>query len=149
MNTKRAHIQGFTLLEVLLSFAAIAVIAGISIPAYQVFQVRNDLDIAATTLVQTLRRAQLLSQALDNDASWGVALQAGSTTLFQGASYASRDPAFDEVFEVPLSIVPSGLSEVVFLRFTSLPGATGTVTFTSNANEARVVTINEKGMVEY
>ncbi|KKT34575.1 MAG: hypothetical protein UW24_C0026G0001, partial [Parcubacteria group bacterium GW2011_GWA2_44_12] len=34
---------GFTLIEVLLSITAIAIIAGISIPVYQSFQNRNDL----------------------------------------------------------------------------------------------------------
>lgn len=141
--------KGFTLLEILLSVAAIAVIAGISVPIYQSFQVRNDLDIAAVTIAQSLRRAQALSQAVDGDASWGVYAQSGSMTLFKGASYAARDAAFDEVFEVPASIAPSGVSEIVFTKFTGAPQTTGAVTLTSTANETRNITVNAQGMVNY
>lgn len=140
---------GFTLMEGLLSIAVIAIIAGISIPIYQSFQVRNDLDIATVSTVQTLRRAQVLAQAVDGDTSWGISVLSGSLTLFKGASYAARDTAFDEMFEVPASITPSGLSEIIFTKFTGLPQTTGTITLTSNANETRTITINAKGMVGY
>lgn len=141
--------KGFTLLEMLLSVAAIAIIAGIGIPVYQSFQNRNDLDVAAETLAQTLRRAQILSQAVDGDTSWGLYAQSGSITLFKGASYASRESAFDEAFDVPTSITLTGVSEIVFTKFTGLPQATGTITLTSNIGETRNVTLNAKGTVSY
>jgi len=140
---------GFTLLEILLSIAVISLIAGISIPIYQSFQVRNDLDIATVEIAQSLRRAQILSQAVDGDTSWGVSVQSASITLFKGTSYAARDTAFDELFDVPTSITPSGVSEIVFSKFFGNPQTIGTVTLTSNANETRTITINEKGMVSY
>jgi len=140
---------GFTLIEVIMSIAAMAVIAGISIPVYQSLQVKNDLDIAAVTIAQSLRRAQLLSEAVDGDISWGVAVQSGSIAVFKGTSYAARDGSYDELFDVPTSITPSGVSEVVFAKFTGLPQAAGTITLTSNTNEIRNVTINQKGAVNY
>jgi prepilin-type N-terminal cleavage/methylation domain-containing protein len=141
--------KGFTLLEVLLSVSLISVIAGVSIPIYQSFQVRNDLDIATTSTVQILRRAQVLSQASDGDISWGWQIQSGSMTLFKGVSYVARDVAYDEVFDVPTSITPSGVSEIVYTKFTGLPSVTGTVTLTSNTNETRSITINAKGTASY
>jgi len=141
--------KGFTLLEVLLSVATITVIAGIGIPVYQSLQVRNDLDIAAITTAQSLRRAQTLSTAVDGDTSWGVRVQSGSITLFRGANYTSRDINFDELFDMPTSIAPSGLQEVVFTKFSGEPQATGTVVLISNTNETRNITINAKGMVSY
>lgn len=141
--------KGFTLLEILLSIALIALLAGIAAPIYQSFQVRNDLDIAANTVAQTLRRAELLSQAVDGDVSWGVSIQSGSITLFQGVSYAGRNSDFDEIFDMPTSITPSGLQEIVFSRFSGEPQTTGTCTLTSSINEIRTITINEKGTIEY
>jgi prepilin-type N-terminal cleavage/methylation domain-containing protein len=141
--------RGFTLIELLLSVAVITIITGMSVPIYQSFQVRNDLDIAGVTTAQSLRRAQVLSQAVDGDTSWGVEIQSGNITVFKGASYSARDTTFDEVTEVPTSITPSGLGEVVFTKFTGLPTSTGTVTLTSSANEIRTITINAKGNVEY
>jgi prepilin-type N-terminal cleavage/methylation domain-containing protein len=140
---------GFTLLEVLLSIAAMTIIAGISIPVYGAFQTRNDLDITTVEAAQTLRRAQVLSQAVDGDTSWGASVHSGGITLFKGASYATRDANFDEVFDVPASIVPSGVSEVVFTKFSGVPQTTGTITLTSSANETRNVTVNQKGTVSY
>ncbi len=141
--------SGFTLIEMLLVIAIIAIISGISIPVYQSFQVRNDLDIATASIVQSLRRAAVLSQAVDNDTSWGVYVTSGSLTLFKGTSYATRDSNFDELFDIPLTITPSGVSEIVFTKFTGLPQTTGTITLTSNTNETRTITINAKGMVNY
>lgn len=136
-------------MEILLSIAVIAIIAGISVPIYQSFHVRNDLDIATVEMAQTLRRAQILSEAVDGDTSWGLKIQSGSLTLFKGVSYAARDTAFDELFDVPTSITSSGVSEIVFTKFSGLPQTTGTITLTSNVNETRTITINAKGMVSY
>ena len=141
--------RGFTIIEVMLSLAIIAVLAGISTPIYQSFQVRNDLDIATVTIAQSMRRAQVLSEAVDGDTTWGVDIRSGSITLYKGVSYAGRDTTFDELFDMPTSITPSGLGGIVFAKFTGLPQTTGTITLTSNANETRTITINSKGTVAY
>lgn len=141
--------RGFTLLETLLSIATLGIIAGISIPLYQSLQVRNDIDIAAVTIAQSMRRAQVLARTSSNDAHWGVAVATSSITLYKGVSYAARDISYDEVFDLPLSITPSGLTEVTFAKFTGLPGSAGTTTLTSSVNETRTLTINAQGTVNY
>jgi len=141
--------RGFTLIEVLLSVALLGLIIGIGAPVYQALQVRNDLDIAANNVTQLLRRAQVLSQAADGDVSWGVGIQNGAITLFRGTSFVARDASFDEIFDLPESIVPSGLGEVVFAKFLGMPQTTGTVTLTASINEVRTITINEKGAIIY
>lgn len=141
--------HGFTLIEVMLSVAAIGIIAGISVPVYQSFQVRNDLDIATTETVHSIRRAQVLSQAVDGDTGWGIKIQSGSLTVFKGTSYATRDTTYDELFDMSTSTTPTGVSEIVFEKFTGLPETTGTITLTSNTNETRTITINAKGTVSY
>ena len=140
---------GFTMIELLLSISIIAIIAGMSAPIYQAFQVRNDLDIATVSIVQSLRRAQILSEAVDGDSSWGVKVQSGSIILFKGVNYATRDINFDEKFDVSASITPSGVSEVAFTKFTGIPQVTGNIILTSYTNETRTITINTKGMVSY
>ena len=141
--------QGFTLLEILLSVIVIAIISSIAIPVYQSFQVRNDLDIAVTSIAHSYRRAQLLAQGSEDDTSSGVKIGTSSISVFRGASYATRDSSWDEIFDLPETIVASGLTEVVFAKFTGLPSATGTTIMTSTVNETRNITINEKGMVDY
>lgn len=116
---------------------------------YRVFMVRDELDGAATTLAQNLRRAQSLSRAGDGDMTWGVRVGVGSILIYKGASYILRDSSFDENTSISTSIVPTGVNEINFSRVTGIPSATGTFIFTSQANETRTITINEKGMVEY
>jgi prepilin-type N-terminal cleavage/methylation domain-containing protein len=144
---ERRYKKGFTLVEVLLSIAVIAVIAVFSVPVFQRFQVKNDLDIAASTTAQSLRRSQVLAQAVDGDTTWGVKILSGSIVIFKGASYAARDTSFDETTTFPSSITPSGLDEVVFSKLFGEPSSTGSVTLTSSNADVRTVTINAKGTV--
>lgn len=140
--------EGFTLLEILLSVAAMTILSGLSIPVFRTMLTKNDLDIATVTTAQTLRRAQILSQAVAGDTSWGVKVQSGSITLFKGTSYAARDSSFDEVFDVPGSITTSGTSEIVFTKFSGDPQTTGTISLSTDSDSSNVV-INGKGMVSY
>ena len=140
--------EAFTLIELLLSVSLIALMAAISVPVYQSFQVGNDLDVAVNTIAQSLRRAAALSQASDGDISWGLFIESGRITLFKGLSYLSRDPNFDEVFDLATSITPSGLSEIVFSKFSGDPQVVGDITLTT-ADEFRTISINSKGAVLY
>ncbi|MCX6714011.1 MAG: hypothetical protein NTV48_02810, partial [Candidatus Vogelbacteria bacterium] len=97
-KTRPSLVSGFSLIEVLLVVSSIAILAGISIPIYQSFQTRNDLDIAVTTIAQSMRRAQVLAQASAGDISYGVRVQTGSITIFKGINYSGRDINFDELF---------------------------------------------------
>lgn len=140
--------KGFTLLEVLLSIAVVAVLAGFSLPIFRTMLTKNDLDVATVTVAQTLRRTQILSQAVDGDTSWGIKVQSGTITLFRGTSYGTRDSSFDETFDLPTSINPSGTTEIVYAKFTGLPQTTGSIIF-STANDTKTISVNEKGTVNY
>ena len=142
-------VRGFTLVEMLLSVAIIAMMAGLSLPIYQSFQNRNELDITAQNLASAMRRAQTYSRGMSGDSQWGVAVQSGAITLFKGATYAGRDATYDEVSTVSSSTGVSGLGEISFAKLSGAPSTSGTVTFTNINNETRVVSINAEGMVSY
>ena len=141
--------QGFSLLEVLLSVAILAVLAGLSLPVYESFLRRNDLDLTAQQVASSLRRAQTFARANSYDSVWSVAVQSSNVTLFRGTNFAGRDQTYDESVAIPASVSVSGLSEVQFSKLTATPNTTGSITLTSTANATRTVTVNAKGMVEY
>jgi prepilin-type N-terminal cleavage/methylation domain-containing protein len=140
---------GFTLIEIMLGLALIGIVAGVTIPVYQSFQVRNDLDVASGTIAQTMRRASALSRASSGDLSWGILATTTSITLFQGASYSARNTYLDEVFDLPSAITPTDHIEIIFNKLTGDPTTTGTTTLTSSINETRNININSKGKIEY
>jgi prepilin-type N-terminal cleavage/methylation domain-containing protein len=142
-------IRGFTLPEMLLSVSILAIIGAMVIPSYHTFIVRNDLDLASQSLAQSLRRAQSLSASADGDIEWGVRVGVGSILVYKGSSYILRDVTYDDNTQIPKTLVPTGLVEVNFSKIKGVPSATGTFMFTSQANETRTITINEKGMVDY
>ena len=138
--------DGVTLIEVVLSLALIVLIFGIATPIYQDYQIRNGVDISVNTIVENLRRAQILSEAVDGDSTWGVNITSGNITLFKGASFVARDSSFDESSDMLSSILPSGLTEIVFSKLDGFPNNVGILTLTANGT-SRTISINEKGTV--
>lgn len=140
---------GFTIIELLLSVAILTMLAGLSLPIYMSFQNRNSLDISTQSIADMLRRAEVYSRSVTGDSPWGVEIQPTVVTLFKGASFAGRDTSFDETQAIDSSTTISGLSEVLFTKFTAAPGTTGTITLSSSPVDTRTITINAKGMVDY
>ncbi len=143
-------LKAFTLFEMLLSVAIIAILTGIMTPIFLSFQTRNDVDIAAMALVQGLRRAEQLARNGEGDSTWGVNLASGAITIFKGTTFATRDINSDEIFSIPatISFTGVGTSTLVFSKLYGLPAAGSTITLTSLNNETRTINVNPKGSVE-
>lgn len=139
---------GFTLTEMLLSVALIAMLVGLSLPVYTSFLARNDLDIATQSVGEMLRRAQVYARGVKEDSQWGVAISGNSAVLFKGVTFAARDTNFDETVTIPVGTSASGLTEVTFSPLHATPTASGTMTL-STSSETRTITLNAKGMVDY
>ncbi len=146
---KKINRLGYTLPEVMLSMAVIVLIAGFSVPVYQTFQIRNDLDVASGDLAIAIRKAQLFSQTNRQDSQWGVRADQGQIVVFKGDSYLNRDSLYDEVSAVSGTISPTGLQEMVFSKMLGEPDTVGTFILTSINGNVRTLEVNEKGMVEY
>lgn len=140
--------KAFTLLELLLSISIIVILAGFSLPIYKNLLMKNDLDIAVNIVNASLHRAQILAQSVDSDTTWGLKAQNTSIVIFKGINYASRDAAFDEIFDTSSTISISGLNEIVFTKLSGSPVSTGTINL-STVSDSRTVSINEKGIVDY
>lgn len=146
----KKKLKGFSLIELLLVIALFSSVILISTPVYQRLQSKNDLEIASTVVVNSLRRAQILSQSVRNDDSWGVNVQANSVTIFKGVSYAGRDTSFDEVINLTNNnLIISGITEIYFSKLSGLPNTSGDIIITINNNDSKNININSKGTISY
>lgn len=141
--------RGFTLIELLLSVTILTLLVGLSLPVYESFVRRNDLDLTTQSAVSMIRRAQTYARGVDEDSIWGVRFQSSSISLFKGTSYAARDINFDETLLLPSSMTISGTTEITFAKLSGIPSQTGTVTLASSINDTRTVMVNAEGMVNY
>ena len=140
--------RGFTLLEILLSLAALALIAGLSMPLYNGLELSNELDSSAQLVSGSLHRAQTLAQGMEGDSAWGLYWNLGDLVIFKGASYIGHDTAFDENIALPGSVSISPANSVIFAKFTGEVAATS-LTLTSSNGQTKSLSINTKGTVEY
>ena len=145
-NVKGKRLKGFTLVELLLVIAIVAILAGVSFPYYSKILFRNSLSISNQAISQSLRRAQLLSQSGQSDSQWGIYAQANSLTLFSGATYATRDSSLDELHNLSEGIVLTGDTEIVFEKFTGELVVDKLLTLTLDNEEVNIY-LNTKGMV--
>jgi prepilin-type N-terminal cleavage/methylation domain-containing protein len=129
--------HGFTLVEMIIVLATLAVVASISMPMYNRYIARNSIEIARQNITQGLERAKLLAQIGMNDAPWGFSTNAipGRGVLFMGESFLERDNSFDELYSIPKNLTVLGLDEVVFEQVTGVPNTTGTITILSEYND--------------
>lgn len=140
--------SGFTLIELMLTVGILTILLIISAPIVQRYVLRNDVDVVSNVITQDLYRAQSLARNGENDGKWGVNVQNGSITIFQGNSYATRNIAKDEVYTFSSSISFSGQTEYVFEKFTGKVLVPGSITVV-NASDNKVIAVSSQGVIEY
>lgn len=139
--------KGFTLVELLLVIALMAMVAGFSTPFYARFLTQNSVSTVRDQLTSHLRRAQMNAMMGKNDGPWGVTFVSPKLILFQGASYATRITALDESFIVNPSISISGLNELIYTKTTGLPN-TSTSIVISGTGSVKTISVSNQGVVQ-
>ena len=138
------------MIEIILSIALITIVSLAPILVSQWFQSQNNLDLSAILVVQALRHAQVLAQASYFDTSWGIKIQTGSVVIFRGSSYSGRIVDYDETISFPAPIESTGISEIVFSKFSGAPDEVGQIILgIPNTNTITHLTLREKGIVDY
>lgn len=140
---------GFTIIEVLLVVAIITILTAIVAPLSRNSLIRNDLDNAAISLVQSHRRAKLRAQSGEADSAWGVQISSGKVTIYKGNNYNSRDTQFDEIYYISSSLNIVGLSDISYSKIKGTPSQTGNIAITSTDGGTKNININSEGKIEY
>lgn len=141
--------SGFTLIELLLSVAIISLLAGLSLPVYEGYARRNDLDVTTQGIAAMFRRAANYSRAVNEDSVWAVRIEATRAVLYKGADFTTRDTQKDEIIALPASVTSNWTGDVQFAKLTATPSVTGSMMLTSTTNDTRTIALNAKAMVDY
>jgi len=140
--------KGFSLLEIIIVIGIFLLITTIPTTFYFNWKSSAELNNSFNSLVHQLRRAQVLAQANNGDISWGVKMQTSKITVFQGTNYAGRVLAKDEDIIIPSTISFPLITEIVFNKYSGTPVSFGLITI-SKGSDAKQITVNSKGILEY
>lgn len=155
MSLKRnSHIGGFSLAEILVVLALVFVVGRfaimISFDTYKGASYHVDRAYLIAALQHA--RAEAINDlcegnACTNGTSHGVSIQTDRYVIFQGTSYVTRDPSYDESIEANPSILRSGLSEIVFAPESGDAMPTGDIVFTDQTGRSSKITIGSYGQI--
>jgi prepilin-type N-terminal cleavage/methylation domain-containing protein len=153
-NTSNQNNTGFTLTEILIVIGIIAVVTSASLAFsmddWRSYTFRGDRDLLIAALYKARSQAinnMCFGSTCTNGKAHGVHLQSGGYLVFQGASYAARDTAVDEVIPMTGSTQTSG-ADIVFaaLSGNATPAGT-TLTVTDTGSNTSVITISGEGQI--
>lgn len=134
--------KGFTLLEILLTVALLAVVAGISLPVSFSWVASLDQRQAVRTLVASLEEARTYALTGKGGTGWGVQVEGGTVIVFAGGSYAARVVAEDRSWSLPDGVEVTGASGVVFAEETADPSSYPVFTVRKGASSSQVTVGN-------
>lgn len=140
---------GFMLVELLLALGLLALLFGfilsVSIPFYQRYTLYTERDI----FVSELKKARAQAMYSTRNTAHGIYLATSSYTIFEGLSYASRTPAYDEVRGLPsLITIQAPFSEIVFSPTAATTTASGTITFATEIKSVGIE-VNGEGRIDW
>ncbi|MDP3975175.1 MAG: hypothetical protein Q8P88_02745, partial [Candidatus Jorgensenbacteria bacterium] len=110
----------------------------------------RDYVLISTTrdMVSVLRRAETFALANASSSSYGVSFRVDRAVLFRGATYASRETAFDEEHVLSPSVVVSAPGDVVFAPLSGMPGAATSITV-GNGFRSQGIDVNVHGVISW
>lgn len=139
--------KGFSLIEVIMVIAIVAIIGSSFISISINFLTSNNLTNITDELVSALRTSQTNSIYGKGGSNWGVKISINKIIIYKGNSYETRDQSFDISFNIPSNITVTQ-NDIFFFRRTGTPSASPSITLQSQSGDARTVSINKEGTAD-
>ena len=144
--------RGFTVIELLLSVAIIAVISAIGISAMSPVNTDKALITETEKVLSLIGKARSQTLAAKESSVYGVHFEERKAVLFKGSTYSvgaagnQMQTLHDEVKISALALTGGGF-EIVFSKLTGATTQSGTVTLTTlrDAGTTKVITITSTG----
>ncbi len=142
--------NGVTLIELLLVTVILVLIMGFSFPMLKSTLILSDLEMAEHNLIESMHYSQSMAMSGNLQSRWGVKIQSTDIIVFAGNSFSTRNLDYDREYEIPTSVIISGISEYVFDTITGIPNTYGTTTISSTENNEEVsIQVNSAGVIDY
>lgn len=139
--------RGFTIIEMFLAIAIMAVLSMATTPFLSSFLIRNNWHVATDRVVSEVYKAKNYSMAgklIVGSNVWGVCMTSGKFRLFNGSC---ASPNFFEDYIIPSGVTVSGITEVNFDNLRGIPSAVTTINIVSNVGSSNI-TLSGSGMVD-
>lgn len=143
--------RGFTLVELLIVIGIMMILAGVSSVVYGNLQQSAQLNETGAQMTQNLRVVREQSNAGKNNAAHGIRFEPSRYTLFQGATYATRESAYDRVYTLApaLSLTTTFVGdEVVFSKGVGTPTMAGTITMVHSVSGSKTILVEDNGTIQ-
>jgi prepilin-type N-terminal cleavage/methylation domain-containing protein len=146
------HAHGFTLIELIVSMAVLAVIVGFIVVAFQNYANYQRFNTASSLLKTTLLNTRADARNSVSGQPHGIKISNNSITTFVGNTYNATNPnnqviSFNEVTFTP--DLSAGTDEIIFAQLSGLPSATGTITIAGSVYAASsTATITASGVIQ-
>jgi type II secretory pathway pseudopilin PulG len=144
---KKNSSAGFSLLEVLLVVVLVTGVIAIQGPVLSGYFLSNSFGATGTTVSHLLRQAQAYAVAGIHDDGWGVHVTESDAVLFKGDAYATRDVAYDTVYEFPLLVEHAGDTECVFTKHAGKTTSGCSLSFVHGSGRSMAIYVTEYGGV--
>ena len=144
--------HGFSLIEIIVSIAALSLVLGAGWFSFSFYAARQELQSGAARVSALIAEARGKTLAGEGGAAWGVHFDNDKAALFRAPNYQAGS-ADNKTEILPRRITVSAITflnnEVVFARLTGASNA-GSVTLAVRGNPSisKIISINALGVVE-
>ena len=132
--------KAFTLIELLLVIAIIAIVGASSTPFLSRFILQTNYDSVVDKLVGSIRKTQEYAMDGKNGTVWGICQSGNNIELYSGSC---NSPIISENYSIPNTVSVSGLNDITF-NIRGEPSAIILVTV-STTLESATISLNSAG----
>lgn len=152
--------SGFSIPEIIVVVTILGILSTVVVSNFYLISKRTEVANSVQELANVLRLAQNKTLSSEGNSQYGVYLDTTTTPdryiLFKGTSYLTRDPAFDQIYNLTnkvefYAISLGGGSEIVFNKFNGDTNQSGNVTLRSisDASESKTLYITSSGAIHF